>query len=444
MLRNIKQKVSPKLGQRGQSLVEMAIAAPLLILMLIGVFEVGWAIRGYLVLSNVNRESVRYAVKAGTLDFSTRNPAIIGYDKVLSHTTASLSRQLPLEYLGDNPNSSVIMSHLVADTGYPCVRYQGGAPRVPYEFDPACDCTVDDPNHPQWFTRDDLVLHPGLPGYAYYAQTYGLSRTTRLGGGNYQVAADKLKVENNRFNCTVLKTGSSGELSSNNMFIAEAFYDQPQIFGVPFISNRLTDPIPFYAHTAMRIVCARDGCSDAVGPACEVYPITFHDGIFDNPANPLPGQAIDAFEGDGEGNFGWLNWNPGDNSNGYIIEELFNPRLATHDFVGLTPPPGLNPDPTNTRLNQGDWVSGSTGVSNSSGVQQQLANLEGKTIRVPIYNTASSTGSNKGYHISHFALITINRVCLPSNQCGQNLNLNGSDKAIFATFVGYDDEACME
>ena len=69
MVANMKEKFSRKMSsvklskQRGQSLVEMAIATPLLIIMLIGVFEVGWAIRGYLVLSNVNREAVRFAVK---------------------------------------------------------------------------------------------------------------------------------------------------------------------------------------------------------------------------------------------------------------------------------------------------------------------------------------------------------------------------------------------
>ena len=436
MFRNIKQKVRLDLGQRGQSLVEMAIAAPILIIMLIGVFEVGWAIRGYLVLANVNRESVRYGVKAGTLDFSDRNPATVGYNKVLSHTTASLAQQLPLEFLGDHPNTTVIMSHLVADTGFPCVRYQGGKPKVPYEFDPACDCNVDDPNAPQWFTRDDLVLYPGLPGYDYYAQTYGLSRTTRLGGGNYQVEADKLKLENNRFNCTVLKTGSTNELSANNVFIAEAFYDQPQLFGVPFISNRLTDPIPFYAHTVMRITCSREGCPDAIGPTCEVYPITFHDGIFGNPPSPQPGQNIDAFQGSGTGQFGWLTWDPDPNQNdaNYAYEELLNPRLSVHDFVDVN-------DPSDTSLSLGDDVSSGPGVMTSDDVDDALEALVGRTIRVPIYHNGGGTGQNTYYTVSHFALITINQVCLPRNGC---LGVSGNDKRINATFVGFDDEACME
>jgi len=452
MLNKIREKFSPiklqkLIPQKGQSLVEMAIAAPLLLIMFLGVFEVGWALRGYIVLANVNRETTRFAVKSEVLDFSEENPATVGYNTVLSHTAASLAQQLPLEFK-NNPNSTIIMSHFVADTRYPCVKYQGGKPKVPYEFDAAnCDCNVDDPDDPQWFTDDDLVAYYDGPTgeYPHYAITYGISRTTRLGNGSYATLAKQLALENNQFNCNVLKTGSTGELSVNNMFIAEAFYDQPQLFGVPFISNRLTDPIPFYTHTAMRIVCSREGCTDSIGSTCEVFPLIFDEDKFPAPDAPTGNYPIDAFEGDGEGGFGWLNWDPGDNSNGYLVEEMHNPRLSMSDFTGLTPPPppsGLQPDPSNDSLNVDDWVSGSTGVSTSSGVQAELEGLAGKTIRIPVYDVAYGTGSNKAYHISHFALIKIDQVCLPSNQCGQSLGLHGNDKAIFATFVRYDDAAC--
>jgi hypothetical protein len=149
---------------------------------------------------------------------------------------------------------------------------------------------------------------------------------------------------------------------------------------------------------------------------------------------------VDAFEGGGDGNFGWMNWDPGDNSNTYIIEELINPRLSANDFIGLTPPAGLDPDPSNDSLNLGDWVSGKTGVGNSDGVMDELEALAGLTIRIPIYDNHAGTGSNKGYHVSHLALITITEVCLPRNSCP---GVSGNDKQIKATFVGYDDEACM-
>ncbi|MCB9106914.1 MAG: pilus assembly protein [Anaerolineales bacterium] len=61
-----------QVGDKGQSLVEMAIIIPLLIFMMIGVFEVGWAIRSYLVLVNINREITRFAVRPGYMDFLRR------------------------------------------------------------------------------------------------------------------------------------------------------------------------------------------------------------------------------------------------------------------------------------------------------------------------------------------------------------------------------------
>ena len=317
MYDKMKQKLNPRMtgsvkpgNEKGQSLVETAIILPILLLLFLGVIEVGWAIRGYLVLVNVNRESVRYAVKNQVLSYAQKDPATVGYDKVLSHTIDSLANQLPLDFTA-SANTTVIMSHFVIDTGFPCVRYQGGDPVVPYEFDPTCDCNEDDPNHPQWFARDDLIAHPGDPNYPHYLQVYGINQETRLEKGDYQAMADQLTLENNQLNCAILKTGTAGEISENNLFIAEAFYDQPQLLGVPFLSNKLTDPIPFYTHTAMRIVASREtDTSDTVGPTCEVYPITFHDGIFPDPDNPVSGQDIDAFQGSDPGNFGWMTWNP--------------------------------------------------------------------------------------------------------------------------------------
>ena len=440
-------------NNRGQSLVEMAIALPVLLIMLIGVFEVGWALRGYIVLTNVNREATRFAVKSGTLNFSIKDPATVGYEVVLSHTLASLAEQLPLNFYEPDPNNTMIISHFVADTGLPCARVRNNPLR--YEFDDSCDCSIDDPDDPQWFTRDDLIAHPGDPNYPHYYRSFGITQTTRL---DYQKQIVDMKLQNNKLNCALLKSNPDASIANtaNNMIIIEHFFDQPQLIGVPFISNQLTDPIPLYTHTAMRVVTERDiNINNTIGPACEVYPIIFPEEIlfdpnldgnvdydpFNPPSNGIP---IDAFEGSGRGSFGWLNWNPGTNDEVYIAEELYNPRLSMQDFMGLTSPPDLDPDSTNTGLNIGDWVSSSTGTVTSSEVQNQLTDLNEKPyIRVPVYDRSEGHGSGTGYHITHFALISINRVCLPSNQCGQSLGLNGSDKVIFATFLRFDDEACL-
>jgi len=41
-------------NKKGQSLVEMALIAPILLLMFLGVVEVGWALRNFIVVQNAN------------------------------------------------------------------------------------------------------------------------------------------------------------------------------------------------------------------------------------------------------------------------------------------------------------------------------------------------------------------------------------------------------
>ena len=52
----------------GQSLVELAMTLPLLLLMFIGLIEVGAALRNYLVIVNANREGVRFAARGRWFD----------------------------------------------------------------------------------------------------------------------------------------------------------------------------------------------------------------------------------------------------------------------------------------------------------------------------------------------------------------------------------------
>lgn len=446
-------------SKRGQSLVEMAIMTPILLLMFIGVMEVGWALRGYLVLVNVNRESARFGVKNQILDFSIKDPATVGYNVVLSHTTTSLSQQLPLEFL-DAPNATIIMSHFVVDTGYPCVKFQGGKPKVPYEFDTNCNCAEPDPDAAQWFTKDDLVLHPDSPGYAYYSQTYGtltdsngVTRTTRL---NFEEEAKRMALDNNQLNCTVLKTGSAAEVSANNVFAVETFYDQPQLVGIPIVSNAFTDPIPFYTHTAMRIVSSRDASNtDTVGPVCAVLPITFPEDMLKDPDDngiddyteaqlisfgpgdpPNPANIpIDALEGGGTGQWGWLTWT-GQTDAGYLAEELDNEYLALHDFTDAN-------DPNDHSLSIGDDISGLTGVSGADDVKDLLLSYEGKEVLVPIYDTSGGSGSNLYYSVVHFARIRIDDICIPGTP-GASCPGTGGQKTIKATFLWYEDDACTD
>jgi Flp pilus assembly protein TadG len=54
--------------REGQSLVELAMTLPLLLLMFVGLVEIGAALRNYLVVVNANREGVRFAARGRWFD----------------------------------------------------------------------------------------------------------------------------------------------------------------------------------------------------------------------------------------------------------------------------------------------------------------------------------------------------------------------------------------
>ena len=70
MLDNVTKQTQPA---RGQSLLEFALALPVLLILFLGLIEVALALRAQLVLTNANREAARYASR-GSLPTS-RSPS---------------------------------------------------------------------------------------------------------------------------------------------------------------------------------------------------------------------------------------------------------------------------------------------------------------------------------------------------------------------------------
>jgi len=62
-------------GERGQSLAEMALILPILLLLIMGIVDIGRAFHHYVVLENAAREGARYGSKYAWLD--TNVPTIV-------------------------------------------------------------------------------------------------------------------------------------------------------------------------------------------------------------------------------------------------------------------------------------------------------------------------------------------------------------------------------
>ena len=357
-----------RLPARGQSLVEMAITAPILIFMLIGVFEVGWVLRGYLVLVNVNREITRFAVRPGYLNFSSQTDIITSYLRIRGWVDTAVTEQLPLDFDNSTGNATLLISHIVVDTGQPC-----DGPCNP------ADCDKFDPDNGSYdatwvtnneFKADNIIIQPG--DYAYQQGRFGPTQTvvsvrqTRL---DYDQLTDKLAGKNNAFNCKVLEKG--GVPSANNVIVTELFYDQPQLFGFPLISNPFTDPVPLYTHTTMRLINAARSTGaaegnltadiDTIGPVCFVYPMLANASVAHNDTVNIVAN-------------GWLKWGTLVADNGDYMElALQYPQMSLNDFAT---PGGILPGRAVNRV--------TLSAADEDDVVDEVIGLQGEKIIIPI------------------------------------------------------------
>jgi hypothetical protein len=408
----------------------MAITAPILIFMLIGVFEVGWALRGYLVLTNVNREITRFAIRPGYLDYSLKNPTItaamtVGYDKVLSYTYTTLADQLPLDF-STGQTSTLIVSHLVVDTGLACQPGEN------------CDCNqfVSDPdyylNGTDVLTYDDLILHPQTPGYNYYyVYTFPLTSPYRT-QLNYPEMAAQMARENNKFNCELLKKSAGTIPSANNVIVTELYYNQPQLFGFPIIANPYTDPVPMYTHTTMRmIVASRSGENvDTVGPVCIALPFTIRDTRV---ATATVGSTVmDILGGEapptGVDDRGFLAWDPQWNDVTELRTELIYPRTSFNSYHNAR-------NYSDTALSVGDYVASLPG--NNGGSLPEIEDLVGDVVIIPVWDTFSGSPSPVAYHISTFIKVRI------LDSAPYELDLTSNNPKVWAIYEGIATE-CLQ
>lgn len=406
--------------QNGQSMVEFAIILPVFLLMLLGVFEVGWALRGYLVLANVDREAARFASRGVYLRFDSLQPdplcpddyeeegycpgcvgatqLNVGYCKVVSHTIDSLSGQLPLDFYSNDPNSGMIITyyHLtpldVPDTNcqaladptdpnfhdYVEIEY----PWLAIPSDPSILDTLD--------AEEVQAFVDGLPAYyeqeppAGFANTYtSTTHYYRTGDPVFFSRINpiskvvELRAEANVHNCELRKKDQTPVPS--NVIIVESYFEQHQLTGLPFITAFVPDPIPFYHHTAMRVstsIREQQGQDDA---DCSLYPIIIPTSMVPSAAPPGTEFEIELAGSWSEvqtGKMSFVYWDPTKPPN--LSTNLQNPDNAK--FY-------KSPDPTDTgkKIAQFKWLAAYPGYHEAD-ARTTLESLVGEAIWMPVWN----------------------------------------------------------
>ena len=151
----------------GQGLTEMAVVTPILIIMFLGLIEVGWFLWGYMTVLGIDREAARFATRPQVLVVGEN---ITGYEKIITHTLASAvgSKQLKLkEYLHNQqlnlpgPKAQIIVSVIGVSTKIPCGPAEDCYDHTKLDlsgnelWDPQCETMQD-------YSEDDLIISPAL------------------------------------------------------------------------------------------------------------------------------------------------------------------------------------------------------------------------------------------------------------------------------------------
>lgn len=435
------QHPASKPGRRqgkGQSLVETAVALPVFLLLLLGVFEVGWALRAYLVLANVNREATRFAARGVYLDLKQKaDPELVGYEKVLTHTLDALSLQLnPVSFDAAQKDASIVITYYniepqafscpgdddcsdfdcskfanPSDPNYPSKSTYPGANYniVEYPLLEPPPPLATSPKLPDWYKAANrvLTLTNTVPITGYYYYRGPLDDVAALSHINTSQKVTELLAKNNELNCQLLKRKLPP--TSNNVIIVENIYYLDQLVGLPLVDRFIPDPIPLYTHTAMRMVTnirALDTPDDDAA-SCELLPFMIPEsrisGHKQGDQVVIPFSASDVLPG----SFGWVKWDSDGSTDAVELEDnLAKPGNASKFY---DEPPGGN---TDNAIDQSlDFINAYTGASASSGIDAQINGYvnSGKVVYFPVWRDQwcttdcasyyTGTGSNAKYRV---------------------------------------------
>jgi Flp pilus assembly protein TadG len=100
-------------GARGQALVEFALVLPLLIILILGVMEIGTALYSYLSLATANREGVRLASRARFTNDATAG-LVASSGGLTEQPDGTYRSNLKLQ--GEDANLGVIITRISIDT----------------------------------------------------------------------------------------------------------------------------------------------------------------------------------------------------------------------------------------------------------------------------------------------------------------------------------------
>jgi hypothetical protein len=246
------------------------------------------------------------------------------------------------------------------------------------------DCSLDD-NSWYWYSSEATILQ----AMNDFAERNGTEDTDGMPGNSvntnvhgYYLAADGMRVSENVIGSTDIVHPDARGIEAFAESLAPSFFGG--VIGLDGISVEADSAVVF-------VGACSDDCVFPIAP----YSRTFETGL-----------CYNIWNGEGPGNFGWLNWSLQENGDcdqgapcsDVCLEENLDPESCNSGSIGV-----------------GDWVGGSVGNMNSNGVRQQLKDYidEMEPVTLPIWDYTNEgegcgqPGSGVHYHIACLAKFQI-------------------------------------
>lgn len=244
--------------QGGQSVVELALTFPILLLFFVGLIEVGLILHSYMVLVNANREAARYAGRAQ--EFESEEGEDIT-NEVIAYRAIRSASSLDLNMARDGGNFSVFIHRFQIDTGQAGddsdndIRING----VPSQIDCPAPCIH---TCAEWFDNyvyTSTVWYTGTEttalGETRFSAVDPLGKCRQLYDDNEVFNEDMATYEAaiERQTPPIGEDDGIYETSVLEVVIIELFYDHPQVLKLPFFTVLIPDPIALHCDTQMRL-----------------------------------------------------------------------------------------------------------------------------------------------------------------------------------------------
>jgi len=204
--------------ERGQGLLELAVILPVLLILLMGLVEIGYALRDYLIVVNACREGCRFAAR-GRFSEEDVGARVVSAGGVVS--LGNPSTDVPfLRTHGTDENTGIIVQHILMDSA-------GAVPTRTWYF--------------------SGVVPSGAGGV-----TPILDGDSRI---SLTQVIDRHGPATQSINATREEAGY--ERMPNHIVIVEVFFMHHPLWNNPFVP--LPDPWMMRAQTEMRVVTDRGG-----------------------------------------------------------------------------------------------------------------------------------------------------------------------------------------